>query len=36
MLCNADLVPSETYPTEMLTFFNAHPRAGAAIGKLLR
>jgi GT2 family glycosyltransferase len=36
MLCNADLFPSETYLGEMLRFFDEHPRAGAAIGKLLR
>ena len=36
MLCNADLFPSPTYLTELLGFFQAHPAAGAAIGKLLR
>jgi GT2 family glycosyltransferase len=36
MLCNADLFPSPTYLAEILTFFEAHPGAGAAIGKLLR
>lgn len=36
MFCNADLFPSGTYLAEMLTFFDEHPRAGAAIGKLLR
>ena len=36
MLCNADLFPTPTYLAEMLAFFEAHPAAGAAIGKLLR
>jgi GT2 family glycosyltransferase len=36
MLCNADLFPSETYLAEMIEFFDEHPNAGAAIGKLLR
>jgi GT2 family glycosyltransferase len=36
MLCNADLFPSPTYLTELLGFFETHPAAGAAIGKLLR
>jgi GT2 family glycosyltransferase len=36
MFCNADLFPSAWYLAEMLTFFDAHPRAGAAMGKLLR
>jgi GT2 family glycosyltransferase len=36
MLCNADLFPSTTYLGEMLRFFEDHPGAGAAIGKLLR
>jgi GT2 family glycosyltransferase len=36
MLCNADLFPSETYLSEMVEFFDEHPNAGAAIGKLLR
>lgn len=36
MLCNADLFPSPTYLAEILTFFEARPAAGAAIGKLLR
>jgi GT2 family glycosyltransferase len=36
MLCNADLFPTGTYLTEMITFFERHPRAGAAIGKILR
>jgi GT2 family glycosyltransferase len=36
MFCNADLFPSATYLAEMYKFFDDHPRAGAAIGKLLR
>jgi len=36
MFCNADLFPSATYLGEMLRFFDEHPRAGGAIGKLLR
>ena len=36
MLCNADLFPSATYLSEMIKFFDEHPNAGAAIGKLLR
>jgi GT2 family glycosyltransferase len=36
MFCNADLFPSPTYLGEMHKFFQEHPRAGAAIGKLLR
>ena len=36
MLCNADLFPTPTYLAEILSFFQAHPAAGAAIGKLLR
>ncbi len=36
MLCNADLFPSPTYISALCEFFAAHPRAGAAIGKLLR
>ena len=36
MLCNADLFPSESYLSEMIAFFAGHPKAGAAIGKLLR
>jgi GT2 family glycosyltransferase len=36
MFCNADLFPTETYLTEMQRFFGEHPRAGSAIGKLLR
>jgi GT2 family glycosyltransferase len=36
MFCNADLFPSVTYLAEMQRFFDEHPRAGAAMGKLLR
>jgi GT2 family glycosyltransferase len=36
MFCNADLFPTPTYLAEMVRFFGEHPRAGAAIGKLLR
>jgi GT2 family glycosyltransferase len=36
LFCNADLFPSTTYLAEMQRFFDEHPRAGAAIGKLLR
>ncbi len=36
MLCNADLFPTPTYLAEILAFFEKHPTAGAAIGKLLR
>jgi GT2 family glycosyltransferase len=36
MLSNADLFPSSTYLSELERFFADHPRAGAAIGKLLR
>jgi len=36
MFCNADLFPSPTYLVEMLAFFERRPRAGAAIGKILR
>ena len=36
MLCNADLFPAPAYLAEILEFFEAHPAAGAAIGKLLR
>ena len=36
MFCNADLFPSATYLAEMVSFFEGHPRSGAAIGKLLR
>jgi GT2 family glycosyltransferase len=36
MFCNADLFTSEAYVDEMLSFFEVHPRAGCATGKLLR
>ena len=36
MLSNADLFPTATYLRELERFFGEHPRAGAAIGKLLR
>jgi GT2 family glycosyltransferase len=36
MFCNADLFPTPTYLDEIMSFFDAHPRAGAAIGKVLR
>jgi GT2 family glycosyltransferase len=36
MLCNADLFPSATYLSEMVKFFDDHPNAGAAVGKVLR
>jgi GT2 family glycosyltransferase len=36
MFCNADLFVCEAYVDEMLSFFEAHPRAGCAAGKLLR
>ncbi len=36
MFCNADLFPTPTYLDEIMGFFDAHPRAGAAIGKVLR
>ena len=36
MFCNADLFPTDTYLAEIGEFFDSHPRAGAAIGKLLR
>ena len=36
MFCNADLFPYATYLSETLRFFGEHPRAGAAIGKLVR
>jgi len=36
MLCNADLFPSRDYLSVVEEFFAEHPRAGAAIGKLLR
>jgi GT2 family glycosyltransferase len=36
MFCNADLFPSPSYVAEMLAFFQRRPRAGSAIGKILR
>jgi GT2 family glycosyltransferase len=36
MFCNADLFPSLTYLAELIAFFDRRPRAGAAIGKILR
>jgi GT2 family glycosyltransferase len=36
MFCNADLFPTAEYVPEMLRFFERRPRAGAAIGKILR
>ena len=36
MLCNADLFPSATYLSTLQEFFDRHPRAGAASGKLIR
>ena len=36
MFSNADLFPTSTYVDEIIRFFDSHPRAGAAIGKLLR
>src|SRR4051794_1001456 len=36
MFCNADLFPSPAYLAEMVAFFERRPRAGAAIGKILR
>ena len=36
LFCNADLFPTPTYLTEIVAFFNRRPRAGAAIGKVLR
>jgi hypothetical protein len=36
MFCNADLFPSPGYVGEMLAFFERRPRAGGAIGKVLR
>ena len=36
MFCDADLFPSAGYLTEMLSFFERCPRAGAAAGKILR
>jgi len=36
MFCNADLFPTATYLQEIVEFFDAHPHAGGAIGKVLR
>jgi GT2 family glycosyltransferase len=36
LLCNADLFPASTYIDEMLEFFEGHPLAGMATGKILR
>ena len=36
MFCNADLFPTSAYIPEMVRFFARRPRAGAAIGKILR
>jgi GT2 family glycosyltransferase len=36
MFCNADLFPTPEYVAEIVAFFDRHPRAGAAIGKILR
>jgi len=36
MLCNADLFPTPEYVSEIIRFFERRPRAGAAIGKILR
>jgi GT2 family glycosyltransferase len=36
MFCNADLFPSPQYVAEIVAFFERRPRAGAAIGKILR
>jgi GT2 family glycosyltransferase len=35
-ICNADLFPSATYVQTMCVFFDQHPRAGLATGKILR
>jgi hypothetical protein len=35
-ICNADLFPAPTYIDVMCAFFEAHPRAGLATGKILR
>jgi GT2 family glycosyltransferase len=35
-VCNADLFPSPTYIKTMCMFFDQHPRAGLATGKILR
>ena len=36
MFCNADLFPTPRYLADLLAFFERTPRAGAAIGKVLR
>ena len=36
MFCNADLFPTPNYVAEISAFFERRPRAGAAIGKILR
>jgi GT2 family glycosyltransferase len=36
MFCNADLFPTAEYLSQMQAFFERRPRAGAAIGKILR
>jgi hypothetical protein len=36
MFCNADLFPTKEYAAEIVAFFERRPRAGAAIGKILR
>jgi GT2 family glycosyltransferase len=35
-ICNADLFPSAVYVQTMCAFFDQHPRAGLATGKILR
>jgi GT2 family glycosyltransferase len=36
MFCNADLFPSPSYLPELVAFFARRPKAGGAIGKILR
>jgi GT2 family glycosyltransferase len=36
LFCNADLFPTRSYLSEIVAFLNRHPKAGAAIGKILR
>ena len=36
MFCNADLFPTQEYLAQISAFFERRPRAGAAIGKILR
>lgn len=36
MFCNADLFPTREYVSEIVSFFERRPCAGAAIGKILR